>query len=667
MKKTLISLIALLLVAATMFLCACGGGSTGTGDEETPGGGGENPGGGNDAVYDPSLPMGDPTSGALAYLYGRNDLLQQPTSHIFPDTSIARADVFSSFEKAEDIINRSRPETPLYGLYTFAHEYLDNQDSMTRVGFTNARITMHTVTRDGHTYNGLTDDYMHTICESGISVMWTSGCNAMSFLYTVRDDALMRDLANYGLSSWLWENANMALALLERYGPRGTYFQDYPNANYNPIRYIEVFNEPNFQYLISVKTANGADDAYAVVKYHAYALLQTVVSAAVRATYNDEVKIVGISAGGGAEDSGTSFVSSILSYKNSTELTFNGEKTTLGAVLSDALDSSKLVQHANESDAKFEARKGYADDLRRMMGLSDGETPEIDMVNSMDIMSIHPYADGSSPFAAFRANNQGQAQRIKKMRTALINNVDQDDPVAVQYAKDMPIWFTECGWQLKGPAAYAEAYPEDIANGIEGGKAAEYSSSSTGTSQILQAAMEVQDYMYGIRNGIDRITYMHMYDTDGCNYGLVNYGYKWGGDYSWRLTLYAINTMATLLPNPALVGVVKEGAGTKYYSIYEIESDVGGEIVTAVFTPLEPETVQVPWEDDYALVTDMFGKSKIVKSTGGYVTVEAGPYMVYLRHVSNDLLIEHGIVTAYVSSDAFGVFGHAWIAKEELI
>ncbi len=668
MKKSLLSFIALLLVGATLFLCACGGSTGGnTDDNETPGD--ETPGG-DITVFDPSLPMNDPSSSLVAYLYPGDELLAQPATNVFEGTAYMRDDIVSQFEKAELIIRRGRPETPLYGIYTYTHEYIDNQDTVLDAGFTCARISSDS--------NGWSEDHMLALAENGIQIM--SGCSIPSLFNSnpsksyflpekcgtsnPKTNDNMKDINNYDLAGWLNDAIDATLAKIAVWGPRGSFWDEHPNANYNPVRYYEFYNEPNFQYLIPITRDNGADDAYAVIKYQVYAIMQTIVYQAIKPIYNDEIYFVGMSAGGGAQDSGISYLRATFGYKNSEDV---------NTLLNNVVTPKALVQYSGESDESFNARKESAAKLRARLGLGEGDSLKIDLINTMDVLSTHPYADGNSPFAAYLSNNHCQSFYISETRKAMVASADPKD---VERAETMPIWFTECGWQIKGHDAYKEAYPEDYANGIYGGQE---NHSTNGTSQIVQAAMEVQDYLYGIRNGIDFISYMHMYDTDKCNYGLVNFGYSAAGgrdaeatfpvnNRSPRLTIYAIKTMTEILPNPALSAVIHEGKvpGTNnYLFIYEIESDIGGEIVTTVFSPLQASPAKVAWEDDYALVTDMFGKSQIVKSEGGFLNLNAGPFMLYVRKVDTGLLREHGLITSV--SDALLMLGMAWTEKETVI
>ncbi len=709
MKQILISLMSMLLVASALFLCACGGGeppvvtpNPGTSDNPTT----DNP------FYDPALPMDDPASDVLNALYSFADLLEQPGEVLFQQKNREAANMLEQLVAAEEIINRGRPEVPLYGLYAFTHEYAETQNDITRVGFTNIRTTRET------TYNsaldckvfGMTDQDMMNFCESNISVMFTVGCGVIdgsrsAFLparYGISYPSyseLYGDITLYDIASYLRRAVQSTFELLDRYGPRGTFFEQHPNANYNPIRYIEIYNEPNFQYLVPVTRLDGTDAANHNIKLWLYALQHVVVSAAVRARYNDEVKIVGISVGDGAGGTGQNYVERVLALTGDVWLT----KT-----LNDALDPDKLVQikdrvitvnikntttgeitqstdyTINETDAQFAKRQSDVDQLRTWLNLADGGQIEIDMVGSMDILSTHPYIDGQSPFGR---TDYGTSQTgyLESTREALVQYALDGDK---ERAANMPIWFTECGWSLKGKKSYALAYPEDDANGIKGGLAYDDGTGMGGTSQIIQAAMEVQDYLYGIRNGIDRITYMHLYDTDGCNFGLVNYGYSGGGDRTWRLTLYAIQNMVDILPNPALKRVVLEDISNKTVVlerdkngnpiktesrevgtyIYEIEADVGGEIVTTVLSPLcTQEGLKVDWDEDYALVTDMFGKSKIVKAVNRQISVDAGPYLLYIRQVPRDMLISHGYIASAPTAAHAEAFGQAWNTNDENI
>ncbi len=714
MKKLLCSVTAFLLLIATLILCACGGG--GGGITPPDGSDGSSTPGGDDpadsiTVYDPTLPMDDPAAALMSYLYPNDTLLAQPVENVFEGSSTNRNDIVKDFAKAEQIIARGRPETPLYGIYTFTHEYMDNQDTVVKAGFTCVRM--------GDNQGAWSDDQtMLTIAENGLNVMAPCGIASLfnknnpqkSYFLPERygvpnckTNELMSDINNYDLAGWLNDSIELTLNKIEVFGPRGSFWDKYPDANYNPIRYYEFFNEPNYQYLIPVTRDDGSDDPYNKIKYQVYAILQTCMYNAIKPIYDDEIYFVGMSAGGGAGEQGQKFIedifkynhdTTVISYLNRTLNLSSDETTTLvryyseteeefetrkaalpreeGESDEDYLARQNALVRYGESDDDYAARQASAAALRTSMGLAEGAAAEIDLINTMDIMSIHPYADGSSPFAAFQKSGLSQAFYIKKMRDAMTANSKAED---YERALNMSIWFTECGWEIKGHNAYKEAYPEDYANGIYGGQA---DHSENGTSQMLQAAMEVQDYLWGIRNGIDFISYMHMYDTDKCNYGLVNYGYDHAGkndhnasgcnNKSPRLTIYAIATMTKMLPNPALWRVIQEGkvdSTDDYLFIYEIESDIGGEIVTTVFSPLNATEAQVAWEDDYALVTDMFGKAMIVKASGGFVTLTAGPYMQYISHVDDAMLEEHGLIVTVEFSDAIAMLGMAWTTSDE--
>ncbi len=718
MKRIFISLISMLLVVSTLFLCACGEGETSVVTPSpdtpvvTPNPDVPDSSTTDNLFFDPSLPMDDPISNVLTALYNRTDLLEQPGEALFQQKSHEATNMLNQLAEAVDIINRGRPEVPIYGLYAFTHEYAETQDDITRVGFTNIRTTRETTydsTLDCNVF-AMTDQDMMNFCESDISVMFTVGYGVINgsrsaFLparYGISYPGyseLFGDITLYDIASYLRRAVQSTFDLLDRYGPRGTFFEQHPNVNYNPLRYIEIYNEPNFQYLVPVKRLDGLDDANHDIKLWLYALQHVVVSAAVRARYNDEVKIVGLSVGGGADDVGQDYVRRVLALTGDAWLT---------RTLNDALDPDKLVQMKdraitvnikdtstgkitqstdytiNETDAEFAKRQSDVAQLRTWLNLADGEQIEIDMVGSMDILSTHPYIDDLSPFGS-TVHSTSQSSYLKSTRDALVQYALDGDK---ERAANMPIWFTECGWSIKGKNSYALAYPEDDANGIKGGMAYDDGTGWGGTSQIIQAAMEVQDYLYGIRNGVDRITYMHLYDTDGCNFGLINYGYKWGGDRTWRLTLYAIQNMIDILPNPALKHVVLEDISKKtvvlkrdengnplktesrYVGtyIYEIEADVGGEIVTTVLSPLcAQEGLKVNWNEDYALVTDMFGKSQIVKAVNGQITVDAGPYLLYIRQVPRDMLFSHGYLVSAPAVAHVELFGQAWNTHDENI
>lgn len=520
---------------------------------------------------------------------------------------------------AEDIIGYGHADVPVYGIYAgAAHEYLNFYQSLDEMGVVGLR------TNYSSSFN---DAVMDAFCESGISVMLTTGVTFGSTYYRgnagmVNTDSALVDMANYNFTAYLEAVADNITTLLSVYGPRGSFFCDASGAivydgNYNPIRYIEVQNEPNFQYLFAVKRPDGSDDAYNTLKHGIYALEQIVTYYTVKSLYPDDeghpqVYVVGMGAGG-VNGLDQNFIRSVLSMSDTTEFR-NGDVSTgytLKRILNDAIAASPMLQE--------------------IMGV-DGTTTQcsIDTVNTMDILSTHPYIDGKFATSPFARNDMFcLSENIRSIRALL----------AEGGKPDMPIWFTECGWNVLRD---------------EGGL-----KSDGKHTQLEQAYMEVQFYLYALRNGIGRVAFMSIIDTDGCNYGQFQADADKLGDGSsknryidadWRLACYAIQTMTKLLPDPALAKILLEDA-TKGLA-YEFVPYVGAaENVTVVLSPLAKNTVTIPWtSSDYVLMTDLFGAEKIVRVDGGVISVDAGPNVVYLRNATRADLVRLGVAPATTAS-----------------
>ncbi len=528
------------------------------------------------------------------------------------------ANMLAYYPSAQQIIDTGRREVPPYGIYGFINEFHEYYDDLVDIGFTNVRLGFHST-------NDLTDEIMSEMCSSGISTMYTVGIQIFSnddlhsttdyFYGTTNQEAQVISLETIRLADWIEDSIDQAYRLLDKYGPNGTYFQENPDINYLPIRYIEICNEPNFGYVLPIRHINddgsmGADWANHPAKAQVYSMLLSAMSQAIKYRYGDEVKIVGISDG----------------CVGGTDATFTKQVMALHR-------DAKFEAMLNEAIQTQEIREGKIG-LQAHLGLEDGETVELDVISNVDVISLHPYW-GNSPFTE-NESGYSVARALNDMRKAIAAN-DEASVARIDF------WFTECGWQLKSrqymPAEEAEQW------GVF-----KYGKPTTGVDQLTQASFLVQNYIYALRNGVSRITFMNMQDTDNCNYGLFNYKSGGGvGDKSWRLAAYAIQNLATILPSPRLVDVIHEGYDDltqSFYYMYEFESSVGGENVILAFTAQEKQTLSVPWEDDYALVTDLLGNSQIVAAENGYIRLAGGPSMMYVRHVSNQMLIENGLIPA---------------------
>ena len=528
MKRILLSLLASILLLTTLVSCtaplvtpdAAGSAILGTGEDDED----------NETVT--IIPSGSD--------YADTKLLTQPkgTELIVGNSNMDKntahtTDVSVYFPPLEEIISKGRSEIPLYGIYAWFEDYNSYYEEIQDIGFTCLRTTLGRLC----SYNAATDTATYyderflLLTNDDIEVFVTTGIGTTAYLKpgAVPDGNGQYKPSDFDVEAWIQAEIDTILAFLRRYGPNGSFFTDYPDAKYHPITCIELYNEPNFGYMVK------GDDA---TKREMYARLQIGTYAAIKAEY-PEVKILGFGAGG-ANLADIGFISATLNA-------FPAAATT------------------------------------------------------MDILTTHPYLEEISPFAAMKGGTS-LAGQLKRLR----------DIAKGAGIEDIPIWYSECGWMIQT---------------AEGGRY----NMAWGSTQVTQAAMLTQEYVFGMRMGIERITYMYMMDTDNCNYGVVNY------DGSRRLAAYAIETMIEILPNPLITKAIFEGKD-KYGTVngifaYEVEPEPGARPVTIVFTNCNPTTVSIPWDEPYAVVTDMVGSSILVEADDGAITVDAGACILYIRSV----------------------------------
>ncbi len=434
-------------------------------------------------------------------------------------------------------VTSSRNEVPIYGIYTDGNYYSQYRNQILDIGFRCIRSN----------YGSINDIYFSRFCEDEMEVMYTVGNSVMPFVPdNIRNNKdelkyyLNSELEkwksnpnNSDLTEWFELNLNNVLNFLRRYGPNGTFFQDYPEANYKPAVAIETFNEPNFGYMIS---GLGNHD---MIKTKLYAALHNYLYDAIKAEYGDSVTVVAFGAGGAASDD-VVFIKQTLEYSSA-------------------------------------------------------------MKDKMDIISTHPYWDGSSPFVAASGSIPRHTYEIRESAGDA----------------DFPIWWTEGGYQIH----YADGGTHNY--GEAGGKGF--------STPLEQGAMLVQQYVLGMRLGVERIMYMYINDSDNCNYGILSMI----GEY--RKSAYAIRTLTTMMPDPLLKEAVMEGKDAQGNRndayVYTFESEVGGVDVTLAFAAQEKVTIDIPWDGEYAMLTDMMGVSRLISAENGVITLEVGAYMQYLTPV----------------------------------
>jgi lysophospholipase L1-like esterase len=136
----------------------------------------------------------------------------------------------------EEIVQQPAPDRPVYGVYCWADEYVRFHDFIKQVGWTTCRLG-----------GDMSDAAMKLCAQDNMEVFeCLSGQGGVGLPADIptgnrakfdSDDAF---IAGYQKKLAAW---------LERWGPGGTFFKDNPDVPNNPVKYIEVWNEPNFFYL----------------------------------------------------------------------------------------------------------------------------------------------------------------------------------------------------------------------------------------------------------------------------------------------------------------------------------------------------------------------------------------------------------------------------------
>jgi hypothetical protein len=180
----------------------------------------------------------------------------------------------------------------------------------------------------------------------------------------------------------------------------------------------------------------------------------------------------------------------------------------------------------------------------------------------------------------------------------------------------LPVWYTEGGWTISKAA---------------GGMF------DKGTLDAdTQSAYYLRYYLMGLRIGVNRIAVMYIVDADGFNGGVFNRTTGWKRDDKnpMRPVAYAIQNMIRLMPNPKLKRIITDGTEGQF--VYEfvsdkLKEDSGTTIVAWNVTP-GAKAVNVNVGEAYAkpVVVDMYGHRKPLTVDDGAVTIEIGPYPVFI-------------------------------------
>ena len=205
-----------------------------------------------------------------------------------PETETSEAWKFTPqpFPAMDRIVAQKPDDVPLYGCYAWGETYLKFRKDIKAVGWTAYRM-------------GGYDDEAALIAamEDGVEILKQVqiGKTLAEIKTTGKRDAFDSDEAF--IQKFLLELDEFCL----KYGPGGSLSIQRPDLAKNPVRHVEVLNEPNEQYMLArfegeehgAKLKAARDRLYAKVLKATYAFMKNK---------HPNIKVVGFSASGGAMD-----------------------------------------------------------------------------------------------------------------------------------------------------------------------------------------------------------------------------------------------------------------------------------------------------------------------------------------------------------------------------
>lgn len=419
-------------------------------------------------------------------------------------------------------LRRTEPGYLVYGLYAWADEYLKFRDDIKKVGWPSIRIA-----------GPFHDEIMAALAEDGTTTMVTVG-------NWLLDPAHGADRTDYKSDkAFIDDYIEKIDAFAARYGPGGTFLAAHPELPQRAIVDIELWNEPNFQYMIPPDGRPWQE--MEAEREKLYAKMLPAAYAATKAKH-PAVNIVGFATGG-----------------------------------------------MSGGDLRF---------IEHVHGLDP------DVAESYDTLSTHPYVRPAAPEAS-SVKSWGSYSIARGLGT--IRNT------LAQYGRgNAPVWHTEIGWPIleEDGGHFATTKPREC------------------VPPLLQAAYVCRTYALALRLDVARVHIMYVTDADGFNAGFFDKETK-----AWRPAAKAVQTMISILPSPKLTGSISDGTDG-YYAYTYLADELAGtgaeNQVVMAWNLAGPKTVQFDGLPEKATVTDMLGTVQTLPTQSGRLSVETGPYPVYI-------------------------------------
>lgn len=138
---------------------------------------------------------------------------------------------------------------PVYGLYCWSDEYLKHRDFIRDMGWKHLRIS-----------GPIDDEAVRALSEDQLAVMFTIAARRPVDRGPDKPARQWRNRADYDSDeAFIEDYLGDVTAVLDRYGPDGSFWKENPDLTFRPMQAIEVYNEPNFWYLDQTKDEWKAD------------------------------------------------------------------------------------------------------------------------------------------------------------------------------------------------------------------------------------------------------------------------------------------------------------------------------------------------------------------------------------------------------------------------